>query len=62
MDVPGGVTTDQEPEGASAELVKDRLGIATIFSAKWYWLRGGRRARAAVNATLVDMGHRAVGG
>ena len=56
------VTADQEPEGAPAELVKDRLGIATISSAKWCGLRGRRRARAAVKATLVDMGAGGVGG
>ena len=56
------VTADQEPEGAPAELVKDSLGIVTSFSGKWYGLRGGRRARAAVKASLVDVGAGAVGG
>ena len=62
LGVPSVGTADQEPEGASAELMKNRMAIVTSFSAKWYRLRGGRRARAAVNATLVDMGDRAVGG
>ena len=56
------VSADQETEGARAELVKDRLGIATRPSAKWYGLRGGRRACAAVKVPLVDKGAGGVGG
>ena len=62
LDVASVVTADQEPEGAPAELVKDSLGIVTSFSGKWYGLRGGRRARAAVKVTLVDKGAGGVGG
>ena len=39
LGVPIVVIAGQEPEGASAELVKDRLAIATIFTLKWCGFR-----------------------
>ena len=54
------VVSNQEPEDAQAELVKDMLSVVTSFSAKLYGIRGGRKARAAVKAALTEAS--AVGG
>ena len=56
------VTSNQEPEDAASELVKDMLAIVTSFSAKLYGMRGGRKARAAVKAALAETEGSAVGG
>ena len=56
------VAAGQETEDAQVELVKDLLSIVTSFSAKLYGMRGGRKARAAVKAILVETGVSAVGG
>ena len=62
LGVPSVVPADQKPEGVPAELVKDGMGRATRFSAKWCLVRDGRRARVAVKATLEDMEAGGVGG
>lgn len=54
------VTSDQEPEDAASELVKDMLATVTNSSAKRYGMRGGRKARTAVRAAPEEAG--AVGG
>lgn len=56
------VISNQEPEDAQAELVKDMLSIVTSFSAKLYGMRGGRKARAAVKAALAETEVSAIGG
>ena len=56
------VISNQEPEDAQAELVKDMLSVVTSFSAKLYGMRGGRKARAAVKAVLAETEASAVGG
>ena len=55
------VISNQEPEDAQAELVKDMLSVVTSFSAKLYGMRVGRRARAAVKAVLAETEASAVG-
>ena len=55
------VISNQEPEDAQAELVKDMLSVVTSFSAKLYGMRGGRKARAAVKAVLAETEASAVG-
>jgi len=55
------VTAGQESEDAQVELVKDLLSIVTSFSAKLYGMRGGRKARAAVKAALLETEGSAVG-
>jgi len=40
------VISNQEPEDAQAESVKDMLSVVTSFSAKPYGMRGGRKAGA----------------
>ena len=56
------VISNQEPEDAQAELVRDMLSVVTSFSAKLYGMRGGRKARAAVKDILAKTGADAVGG
>jgi putative resolvase len=56
------VVSNQEPEDAQTELVKDKPSVVTSFSAKLYGMRGGRKARAAVKAALKETEASAVGG
>ena len=56
------VISNQAPEDAQVELVKDMLSVVSRFSAKLYGMRGGRKARAAVKDILAKTGADTVGG
>ena len=48
------VKEDDVDESAEEELVEDVLKIVTVFSARLYGKRGGRRVRKAVEGVMQD--------
>ena len=56
------VISNQAPEDAQVELVKDMLSVVRRFFAKLYGMRGGRKARAAVQDILAKTEADTVGG